>query len=99
MPFHFTPLYASPLLQDASKFPLCLSAFHSKRKECAYKGRVCSTSLREPYCCRCRGPGHDRIAPLREDNAQLPPGRAGERGGLAWLWEKGFSCISMFIEL
>lgn len=97
-PFHREPLCAAPLQWDAPEFYPGFSPFHSRRKESAYKGLVCPTCLRGPYCCRCRGSRRDSVAPLRMGDVQLPPGRV-RAGGLARRWEKkGFSCISMSIE-
>lgn len=74
-----------------------LSPFHSRRKESAYKGLVCATRLKGPYCCRCSGSRRDGAVFLRKGDVRLPPGRV-RAGGLARRWEKGFSCISMPIE-
>lgn len=74
-----------------------LSPFHSRRKESAYKGLVCPTRLKGPYCCRCSGSWRDGVVFLRKGDVRLPPGRV-RAGSLARRWEKGFSCISMPIE-
>lgn len=88
-PFHCEPLSAAPLRWDAPEFSPGFSPFHSRRKESAYKGLVCPTCLRGPYCCRCRGSWHDSVAPLRKGDVRLPPGRV-RAGGLARRWEKRF---------
>lgn len=88
-PFHCKPLCAAPLRWDAPEFSPGFSPFHSRRKESAYKGLVCPTCLRGPYCCRCRGSWRDSVAPLRKGDVRLPPGRV-RAGGLARRWEKRF---------
>lgn len=88
-PFHCEPLCAAPLRWDAPEFSPGSSLFHSRRKESAYKGLVCPTCLRGPYCCRCRGSRLDSVAPLRASDVRLPPGRV-RAGGLARRWEKRF---------
>lgn len=74
-PFHCEPLCAAPLRWDAPEFSPGFSPFHSRRKENAYKGLVCPTCLRGPYCCRCCGSWRDSVAPLRTGDVRLPPGR------------------------